>query len=188
MTKLTNITNIWLVPLVQCNKKLGGGRSVAQNVIYETAKRLDDEKLLRLCENYDFVSAEAYYHKECYIKYTNTKGRMSNVESVESEEQSAYVMAEEEAKGLLFQFIRNEIINKKDVAYFTDLISCFESLLGAKGVTVDKTAKKKLRQQIKDEFLSTASFFQNNEGRLLFLPNDFSREELALELCELKKR
>ena len=112
---------------------------------------------------------------------------MLNVESVELEEQSAYVM-EEEAKGLLFHFIKNEIINKKDVACFTDLISRFESLLGPKGFTVDKTGKKKIREQIKDEFLATTSFFQNNEGRLLLLPNDFFGEELALELCELKKR
>jgi hypothetical protein len=116
---------------------------------------------------------------------------MSNVESVEPAEQSAYEMAEEEeAKCLLFQFIRNEIINKKDLACFTDLVARFESLMGAKEFTeftVDKTAKKKLKRQIKDEFVGTATFIQNNEGRLLFLPNDFSREELAVELCELKR-
>ena len=78
------------------------------------------------------------------------------------------------------------IINKNDVVCFTDLIARFESMVKGKGFVIDKAAKNKSRKNVKDEFSTTATIFQNNERRLIFLPNDFSREELSIELIDLE--
>ena len=103
-----------------------------------------------------------------------------------AEEQSSYFIAEEDTSNLLFQFIRKESINKKYVACFADLTARFESYMKENGFTVDKMSKKELRKRVKDEFVATANIFQNNEGRLIILTIDLSREDLAVEVTEWK--
>ena len=114
-----------MAPLVQCERKLKG-KSIAQNTIYKVALASNDERLIRLCENYDFLSAEAHYHKECYLKYIKTIDVATEIrDSSRKEEQSPYFDAYEEASGMLFQFITNEIINKNHVVFLTDLTALF---------------------------------------------------------------
>ena len=41
---------------------------MVQESIY-AATAVNDNRILRLCENYDFLVVEAKYHKECYVQY-----------------------------------------------------------------------------------------------------------------------
>ena len=70
----------------------------------------------------------------------------------------------------------------------TDLISHFERTVNKKGFTVERSTKKKSRKKIKDEVCTSATFFENNEGKLIFLPKDLSRDGLAIKVMELQKK
>ena len=52
---------------------------------------------------------------------------------------------------------------------------------------VYKKKKKKLRKKIKDEFCTSAILLENNEGRLIFLPKDLFRDDLAIKVMELQE-
>ena len=41
---------------------------MVEESIYAATAVIDD-RILRLCENYDFLAAEARYCKECYVQY-----------------------------------------------------------------------------------------------------------------------
>ena len=51
-------------------KQKDTGQCMVQESIY-AAVAVNDDIVLRLCENYDFLVAEARYYKECYIQYIN---------------------------------------------------------------------------------------------------------------------
>ena len=70
----------------------------------------------------------------------------------------------------------------------TDLISHFKCIVNEKGFTVERSTKKKSRKKIKDEVCTSATFFENNEGKLIFLPKDLSRDGLAIKVMELQKK
>ena len=42
--------------------------------------------------------------------------------------------------------------------------------------------KKKLRQRLEKEFSKVADIFQNAKGKLIFLPNAITRQQLAFDL------
>ena len=107
--------------------------------------------------------------------------------SYESEDISSYIRAVE-AKDSLFLYICNEVITRKDVVFVPDITSHFEAYMLEKEYTVDKTTKKGIRNWIREKFSTSASIFPNNDGRLVFLPNNLSREELAVEVIELRKQ
>ena len=70
----------------------------------------------------------------------------------------------------------------------TDLISRFERTMNEKGFAVERSIKKNLRKKAKDEFCTSATLLENNEGRLIFLPKDLSRDDLAIKVMELLKK
>ena len=70
----------------------------------------------------------------------------------------------------------------------TDLISHFERTMNEKVFTAERYTKKKLRKKIKDEFCTSAILLENNEGRLIFLPKDLLRDDLAIKVTELQKK
>ena len=171
-----------------CEKKQNG-RSTVQDAIYEVAKVINDERILRLCENYDFLSAEAYYHQDCYLKYRKKDTRRHAIDEDDIEqEQSPYMRADEESYQSLQHYIRREIIQKQEIINFTDLTAFYERLMKERGFDIDKTEKKKLRRRVKEEFDAAANMFKNEEGRLIFLPNDISKETLAIEILNLRKQ
>ena len=70
----------------------------------------------------------------------------------------------------------------------TDLISQFERTMNGKGFTVEESTKKKLRKKIKDEFCTYTTLLENNEGKLIFLPKDLSRDNLAIKVMDVQKK
>ena len=70
--KIDKYKNKKLLPLVSCEQKQkDAGQCMVQESIYAAATVVNDDTILRLCENYDFFAAEARYHKECYVQYMN---------------------------------------------------------------------------------------------------------------------
>ena len=68
--KIDKYKNKKLLPLVSCEQKQKDtGQCMVQESIYAAATVVNDDRILRLCENYDFFVAEARYHKECYVQY-----------------------------------------------------------------------------------------------------------------------
>ena len=72
----------------------------------------------------------------------------------------------------------------------TDLISHFERTMNEEVFTAERYTKKKkkLRKKIKDEFCTSAILLENNEGRLIFLPKDLLRDDLAIKVMELQEK
>ena len=70
----------------------------------------------------------------------------------------------------------------------TDLISHFERTMNEKVFTAERYTKKKLRKIIKDDFCTSAILLENNEGRLIFLPKDLFRDDLAIKVMELQEK
>ena len=60
--------------------------------------------------------------------------------------------------------------------------------MNGKGFTVEESTKKKLGKRIKDEFCTSTTLFDNNEGKLIFLPKDLSRDNLAIKVMEVQKK
>ena len=56
--------------IVSCERKQKNtAQCMVQESIYAAATAVNDDRILRRCENYDFLAAEAKYHKECYVQY-----------------------------------------------------------------------------------------------------------------------
>lgn len=175
--KVNKYKNKKLLPLAKCDRKQEKtGKSIFQENIQSVATTVKDERMLRLCENYDFIAAEACYHKECYLQY------MKQVEKTKVKEKTPYEIAEEE----FIKYINEDILPKKQLTLMTELLSHFEVILNDKGMKIDKATKKKMRNRVKDEFSSSASIFENKDGRLIFLPNEISRQELAIKILDLQ--
>ena len=94
-----------------------------------------------------------------------------------------YEIAKEETVTCLMKYIRKELLYKKQLALMTDLISHLDCTMNEKGFTVQRSTKK-----VKDEFCTSATVLENNEGRLIFLPKDLSRDDLAIKVMELQKK
>ena len=59
-----------LLPLVSCERKhKDTGQCMVQESIYAAAMAVNNDRILRLCENCDFLAAKAKYCKECYLQY-----------------------------------------------------------------------------------------------------------------------
>ena len=55
--------------MVSCEQKQKDTlKPMVQESVY-AATAVNDNRILRLCENYDFLVVEAKYHKECYVQY-----------------------------------------------------------------------------------------------------------------------
>ena len=67
---------------------------------YAAATAVNDDRILRLFESYDFLAAEARYHKTCYVQY------MKQAKQVV--QKSQYEIAEEERVTCLMKYIRKE--------------------------------------------------------------------------------
>ena len=160
---------------------------MVEELIYAAAAVIDD-RILRLCENYDFLAAEARYRKECYVQYIKQAKQNERSETKEVVQKSQYEIAEEENVTCLMKYIRKEFLYKKQLALMTDLIPQFERTMNGKRFAAEESPKKKLRKKIKDEFCTSTTLLENNEEKLIFLPKDLSRDNLAIKVMEVQKK
>ena len=54
--------------LTNCEEKVSD-RSTAQKTINRATALQQDRKIIKLCENYNFLAAEAKYHRTCYKEF-----------------------------------------------------------------------------------------------------------------------
>ena len=119
---------------------------MVQESIY-AATAANDNRILRLCENYDFLVVEAKYHKECYVQYIKQAQQNEGFKTKEVVQKSQYEIAEEETVTCLMKYIRKEFLHKKQMALMTDLISHFVRIMNEKGFTVERSTKKRLKKK-----------------------------------------
>ena len=179
---------------MKCEKKKSEKRetiSIAQKAVHSAATIRKDEKILRLCHNYDFIASEARYHKTCYRLYTKIgviaqSDESSDVQHSLLQDEEETLANEETLFQLWFQYIRSNIVEESKVVSVVELSSIFESLLTEH--EVDSIAfhshsfKQKLRRRLEKEFSKVADIFQNAKGKLIFLPNAITRQQLACDL------
>ena len=48
--------------------------------------------------------------------------------------------------------------------------------------------KKEIEKKIKDELCTSTTLLENNEGKLIFLPKDLSRDNVAIKVMEVQKK
>ena len=79
---------------------------MVQESIYVAPTAVNDDRILRLCENYDFLAAEARYHKECYVKYMKQAKQNEGSKTKEVFQKSQYEIAEKETVTCLLKYIK----------------------------------------------------------------------------------
>ena len=144
---------------------------MVQESIYAAAMAVNDDIILRLRENYDFVAAEARYYKEYYVQHMKQAKQNEGSKTKEVVQKSQYEIAKEETVKCLIKYIRKEFLYKKQLVLMTDLISHFERTVNDKGFTVERSTKRKSRKKIKDEFCSENSLVVTGYNKLAkYLP------------------
>ena len=69
---------------------------MVQESIYVAPTAVNDDTILKLCENYDFLVAKARYHKECYAKYMKQAKQNEGSKTKEVFQKSQYEISEKE--------------------------------------------------------------------------------------------
>ena len=108
---------------MKCEKKKCEKRekiSIAQKAVHSPATIRKDEKILRLCHNYDFIASEARYHKTCYRLYTKISviaqsDESSDVQHSLCQDEEEMLANEETLFQLWFQYIRSNIVEESKV-------------------------------------------------------------------------
>ena len=79
---------------------------MVEESIYAAVTAVIDDRILRFCENYDFVAAKARYRKECYVQYIKQVKQNKLSKTMEVAQKSQYEIAEEETVTCLMKYIR----------------------------------------------------------------------------------
>lgn len=120
-------------------KQKDTGQCMVQESIYAAAMAVNDDIVLRLCENYNFFVAEARYHKECYIQYINQAKQNKGSKTKDAVQKSQYEISKKETMTCLMKYIRKKILCKKQPVLMTDFISNFERTLNDEnGFTLER--------------------------------------------------
>ena len=93
--------------MVSCERKQKDtGQSMVQESIYAAATAVNTDRILRLCENYDLIAAEARYHRECYVQYMKQSKQNEGFKTKEVVQKPQIETAVEETVTCLMKDIR----------------------------------------------------------------------------------
>ena len=147
----------------------------------ETANAKNDTKMLALV-SHDIVAAEACYHRSCYRDYTRQAKSTST--SSKSSLDDEYAQVESSAYGMLFDYIRTDILDNPRLVKLSDLSAKLMELMNEKGVSAIKdSTKTHVRRKLETEFgglLHFEDLLGNN--RVFIVPDNLSRNHLARDL------
>ena len=87
-------------------KQKDAEQCMGQESIYAVTTAVNDDRILRLCENYDFLAAEARHHKECYTQYMKRTKENEGPKTKQVVQKSQYEIAEEETITCLIKYFR----------------------------------------------------------------------------------
>jgi len=151
----------------------------ADQTLRECAIHKGDEKILTVTSR-DIVAAEAHYHHSCYKNYTRVKIK-------DAGEKDAYEMAEREAYANLFEYIRSEIIPKKEIVSVAFLCSKLESFMLSCGIDhLHDSTRKHIHRKLLSELANSVNLFTDDKGKLLMVPDSITLD-VAVELQSLRR-
>ena len=171
--------------LIKCELKQQTGHS------YEV-------KISKLCETLRLIALEAQYHNSCYCNCTCSVATFINKErdpkssTDESQTHSEQTKIDESSIfQTWFDFIEKSFFKNRKITTVNDFILKLEQLLVANNASDclqhPKSFKKKSRRRLKTEFKNRTNIFLNQRGKLIFLPNTVTIEEIAEDYMELQK-
>jgi hypothetical protein len=133
----------------------------------------------------DTVAKEVHYHKSCYRAYT--RGVKHSIDPV-SVDTDPYGEAEIKAYDMLFTYVRCDLFSNPRVIRMTDLthkLTQYMQTLGFEDIK-DHT-KKHIRRKLESEFGDSLCIISDT-GKLLVIPDNLTREDLAKENAALNKK
>ena len=134
----------------------------------------------------DIVAAEAHYHPSCYRDYTR-ENQERNIEET-ADPESDYKEVETEAFLELLQYIRTEMIPKKEVIPISTLRERLENLIKAKGAKeLKESTTKHLHRRLESELGDSVLIISDNRRRLLAVPASLSINEVVIENQTLQR-
>ena len=72
-------TKMHIPTLTNCEEKVGN-RGTAQKTTHRAVVLQQHHKIIKLCENYNFLAAEAKYHCTCYIEFTRPRNHCHQIQ------------------------------------------------------------------------------------------------------------
>ena len=176
-----------------------GNISIAQKAILKSAKVKHDDRIIRLCDTLDLIASEAQYHHSCYRDYTRSTASDPDVEDdaeLETEDSAPSSEQTQIDENTIFQtwfdLIRSSFIEGREVTTVANLTLEFKEMFRENNASNDgldsKSFQKKARRKLDIEFGHVDEIFQNQRGKLVFLPNTVTRVQLANDYIELQKQ
>ena len=95
---------------------------------------------------------------------------------------------EQYAYAELYQYIRNDIVFEHEVVTLNSLTKKIEEIMLSKGLsTMKDSTRTHIRRKLETEFGNSLRIISNEKGKLLVLPDNVSRYELAERYYEAKQ-
>jgi hypothetical protein len=152
-----------------------------EQIRHAALQRMDERIMPLVIE--DTVAKEVHYHRSCYRTYT--RGSKPTSESVPANK-DPYTEAENKAHDLLFAYIRCDLFCNPRVIRMTDLTNKLTQYMHTLGFEDTKNhTKKHTRRKLESEFGDSLCIISQN-GKLLVMPDNLTREELAKENAKLQ--
>ena len=159
----------------------------ADKTLRERATKTGDSRIISLTSR-DNVTAEAHYHWSCYRDYTRPDSKQSSKEVSEDPDSDPYQAAVEYAYESLVQYIKEELMTNPDAVPLVTLTDKLKDFISSRGFKdVKDSTKKYVRQKLEGIFGDELLIFPDEKGKLLVLPNNLDRQELARRNQMLKK-
>ena len=172
--------------LTNCEEKVGD-RSTAQKTIHRAAVLQQDHKIIKLFENYNFLAAEAKYHRTCYKEFTRSPKPLSPNSKELTVDEEKYLNAEDDAFKRSFKYICTEIIAKAELTTLMQLTRVATGSIKQTWLEINTSAKKNLRRKIEMQFSTSLEMLQKDKRKVVVVPNTVSKEKLAIKVVKLQE-
>ena len=152
--------------------------------IRNSALRKIDKRIMALLSR-EIVAAEAHYHISCYREYTRPSKTTSTSTPADVD---PYIAAEHEAYTMLFSYVRRDLLRSPRVIRMTNLTYNLTQNLQSLGFDdIKDHTKKHIRRRLESEFGYSLCIINDN-GKLLVMPDNLTREELAKQNIALTEK
>ena len=160
----------------------------ADKSLRDIAIQKQDDKLMAILSR-DIVAAEAHYHRSCYKDYCRRVPNLMPFQDSDTHPSTSdtadfdlpsYSTVEKQAYEHMFDFIRNELFTEPKVVPMTYLSKKVSDCMKSLGVTELKdSTMKHIRRNLACEFKDMLHIFPDDAGKLLVMPDNLSRYQLA---------
>ena len=146
-----------------------------------------DHKIIKLCENHNFLAAEGKYYRTYYEEFTRTPKSLSPNSKELTVNEEDYLNVKNDKFKKSFKYIRSEIIAKAELATLMQLTHVATESRKQSGLEINVSMKKNLRRKIKIQFSASVEIFHKDKGNMVVVPNTVLREKLAIEIVKLQE-